>query len=181
MKKLITIILTLALVMSLSVPVFAADDERQTNVSFTYDAPTPSYTVTIPAEITLSLDGPVSLAVEASNVENLGGRKIVVTHEDSSKAVIPYSMYTNERLAVSNANANGQYYSILGFSIGNSQLTLPDQGSVLLEFETNETKYLNFVMVTDAFSSAEDFDATRILPNSPYTGWITFGIKLVDA
>ena len=188
MKKFITITLTLALVLSLSVPVFAADNERQTKVSFTYDAPEPIYTVTIPATITLlSLDNPVMLAVEASNVENLGDKVIAVTYEDASMAVIPYYSTASNCFAISTPNATGQYYGSLGFginypdSMGISETLIP--GTCLLEFDSNGTLYgISFWIVTDENSiSAEDFDATRVLPNSEYTGWMTFGIKLVDA
>jgi len=184
MKKFAIIILALALVLSLSVPVFAADNERQTKVSFSYTPPAPSYTVSIPATIELELDEYVSLDVTVSDIENLGNKKIAITLDDALTGDVswcPDNVY-HDFLIVSNPGVAGDYYTTLGYEFSSAQTG--NSGSrlwhaTLLEFEYDDTLSFDIWLYTDA--DVYNVDTSRIFPNSPYTGWITFGIKVVDA
>lgn len=90
MKKLLTVVLTLAMVLSLSVTAFAADINQDidpktgsTNVTFNVD---PTYTVTIPATVELVKTGTDTITYEkdmtitaAAGVRLLEGQSIQVT------------------------------------------------------------------------------------------------------
>lgn len=89
MKKILTFILTLVMVLSMSVTAFAADNtftpgdtaNKDTTVTFSVD---PTYTVTIPATITLAKDAATGnykqdAAITAADVRLLEGKTIKVT------------------------------------------------------------------------------------------------------
>ena len=108
MKKFITIILALALVMSLSVPVFAAPNqtEAQTNLSFAYEAVEPVYTVTIPGTLSLGF-GDNYLPIEVSDTANLNNKSVAITFEGTqTEADFPQFAYTHYALILVNPNKN---------------------------------------------------------------------------
>ena len=167
MKKTLTIILALALVMGLSVPAFAAE-EHKTDLSFTYTVASPTYTVTIPGSMALEF-GYNYLPITVSDMENLGGKTIVITFEGNqhgpfSEGSIYYDSFlwknginnkaTNltYSLYIENGECYGYYNAI---------------GEMLLTFQDNGTKELTVGVPVNS----------NVEPNTPYTGWVIFGIK----
>ena len=178
MKKFLTLILALALVMSLSVPVFAAGDSYnqndtggQTDLTFTYDPASPTYTVTIPGSLTLAI-GDNNLPIAVSDTDNLGGKKVTVTFEetqDYSMAIPGY--FLNLATVVDligytityklfDADNHDVTYDYSGY---NSVL----EGTVLAEFTTDGTKNIKINIPSSAYTVGT------------YTGYIVFGIYLV--
>jgi len=188
MKKFASIILVLALALSLSVPAFAADD-RKTDVFFTFEVNEPKYTVEIPAGIELKLGQTVYFPVTVSGgaTETLEGRKIVITLEDalagkswdSEWAIYDNVPHSDDLLIVENFFATGEYYKALSYSISNSAsgtVGWLDKGRTLLEFTEDGTVNLRFLLSFDV--GGHVINQSLIYPNSEYTGQIIFGIKL---
>ena len=209
MKKYITLILALALVMSLSVPVFAVGPGDKVEVGFTFEVNEPKYTVEIPAVIELELGETVNLPVTATvyTPELLVGRKIVLTLEDAAvgdiKSFFPEGSSPAEYcawddyLVVRNDSAPAGYYKTLEYliygeidnidephNLGSSAAIWLMQGWKFFEFTASGTKNLGFECIgpSAGFDDSEGnsvwFDAGKVYPNSTYTGWVTFGIKL---
>ena len=194
MKKYITLILALALVMSLSVPAFAEGETvgpgDKVEVGFTFEVNEPKYTVEIPAVIELELGGVVNLPVTVSGgaTETLTGRKIVLTLEDALNGDISYlpdGVHPHhDWLIVENNSTPSGYYKSLWYVIISNE-TVSDRlepGKTLLEFTVDGEKDLVFYMPEGILGSVDgdayDLDAGKVYPNSTYTGWVTFGIKL---
>ena len=185
MKKFLTLFLAVALVMSLSVPAFAADydetdSEAQTNLSFTLAGPT--YTITIPATMNLSV-GNNNIPITVSDMDNFSGEKIVVTaketqaEEDIGSGTYFYDfhlwpngtipamladvlMYTVHRL-----DGTSDYYAIS-----------PSETHIVAEFTANGTEN---VQITVMNYLGHPLGALDPIPTGvPYTGWITFGISV---
>lgn len=83
MKKFISIAAALAMLAATAVSVSAAEitptSEENASTSFSYEYKyDPSYTVTIPSEVTLTTEG-TPVEIKAENVANLGGKKVSVT------------------------------------------------------------------------------------------------------
>ena len=197
MKKYITLILALALVMSLSVPAFAEGETvgpgDKVEVGFTFEVNEPKYTVEIPAGIELKLGQQVSLPVTVSGgaTETLEGRKIVITLEDATAgeswnsewAIYDGVTHSDDLLIVENSFATGEYYKTLNYFInppeaynGKSLAGYLDQGRTLLEFAEDGTKNLGFQLAEK--TGGHDINPALIYPNSEYKGHIVFGIKL---
>ena len=181
MRKFTIIFVILALLFSLSVPVFAADDDdtRDTVVSFTFEVATPRYSVNIPASIELDLDGPVYLPVTVVGTDTLSGRTVVIKIADALNGEVSYldeMEYNDDWFMVENTAANGAYYKTIAYVIGN-----PETHSFInffsdsanwkaCEFSADGTQNLAFTAQVD--------DPNLVLPNSKYTGFVVFGISL---
>jgi len=182
MKKFLTLILALALVLSLSVPVFAANEtSARTDLSFIYADNEPSYIVTIPASLELSM-GENFLPITVTDAENLNGKKITVTIEGTNEPNgiggfatvlhVPYEIllsgYTNEvRYNIFNAEGN-----LIGEG-GPHIFAVHDR--TLAEFDGNGEKSIKISNIESVWSPP----SFPIMPNVPYTGYIVFGIKVV--
>ena len=176
MKKFFTMILALALVLSLSVPAFAANETNgQTDLTFTYGN-TPTYTVTIPASLTLAV-GDNDLPITASDVADLNGKTITVTFEGTmpnDKDAVDDRYYTRLWLNGSNVGGNairydlydadGQYVSTFGTCAA---------GTVLASFTTSGIQNIR-IYIDPFYVTTSGFQ-----PGAPYTNYITFGIALV--
>jgi len=175
MKKVLTIFLVLALVMSLSAPAFAANQtEARTDLSYMYVAE-PEYTVTIPG--TLKLDfGRNSLYITVSDANYLAGKRIEVTldaTQDNRSGSSYFNLWKNGVDDFANAIP---YYVIVGFL--NDDPDDPDMlesgfydPHILNRFTGDGTKEI-FISVPLSYASMMEMDV-------PYTGHIVFGIKLV--
>jgi len=167
MKKFTVAIIALALVMSLSVPAFAANEtDAQTNLSFTLSSP--SYTVTIPGTLDLVL-GYNNLPVTVAAAQNLGGKTVTITFEGTQAFDLDhyvYDLWPNGISSVDNAR-----YALFtaGDNIPVVSTSSKPVGHILAEFTNNGTQEI-VILVPSGQS---------IVPDVPYTGSITFGIKLV--
>ena len=179
MKKLLTILLTLALVLSLSEPAFAAPNqtEAQTNLSFVYEAVVPTYTVSIPATLVLSNADQIADDVEGNRVfekymtlgisdtQNLGTQKVSISLTDCQHESGAWFLLQNTRLTTN--------YLFLAID-GGGNLNLYNRP--LFESDVDATKsipirvseYKNYVSGN-----------RELIPGDTYTGYIVFGIKLV--
>ena len=187
MKKALTVILTLVLVMSLSVPAFAEYidynyfDERSsggaTELVFMYTPASPTYTVAIPASMELSV-GDNHLPIIVSDAENLGGKKVTVFLFDTSASTNISSELKEVRFALSNIANDHEvpyylydaYGSLISgtYRIGYGGDFLSD-GLVLAEFVGNGSHDLVMGFNQNIVNMAQ--------PNVLYSGYIIFGIK----
>ena len=83
MKKFLSIAAVLAMITVTAISVSAAEVTPQTeenaSTSFSYEYKfDPSYTVTIPSQVTLTTEG-TPVEIKAENVANLDGKKVSVT------------------------------------------------------------------------------------------------------
>ena len=196
MRKVTIIFIMLALVLSLSVPAFAADQTRETIVTLTFDVAVPKYTVTIPGEIELKLNEGSLLPVTVENAAYLEGRKIVITLEDATTGTAKYLGFDwkgpsysgnyDDLLVVENSNATGEQYKTLAYEFqpmlgGSTPTNFLDKGKSLMSFTEDGTKDLvfNFVYVSDLVGDeyVSRLNPALILQNSTYKGLIVFGVK----
>ena len=194
MKKFTSIIIVLALMLSLSVPVFAVGPGDKVEVTFTYELVEPKFMVEIPATIELELDEvvyhPISIGI--SNPEVLNGRKIVITLDDALVGDVSwfgelretYANY-NDFFIVTNNDATGAYYKTLFYyfiagSSGGSRLAQL-KGGDLLAFTEDGSKNIGFWLTTteDSYTTGSELNHALIYPNSRYTGWVVFGVKII--
>ncbi|MCL2678757.1 MAG: hypothetical protein FWF18_00410 [Dehalococcoidia bacterium] len=201
MKKFASVILALAFMLSLSVPVFAAGPGEKIEVGFTYEVSEPKYTVEIPARIELDVKEWVAFPITVSGgaTETLNGRKIAITLEDAAvgniKSYFPdgvepgASAAYDDFFVVSNADAPNGFYKTLRYHIIHEISMIPssigrlERGFTFFEFTEDGTKSLWFVLTYGALDSEDNlvpFYASKIYPNSQYSGWIVFGVKIVD-
>jgi len=202
MKKFASIILVLALMLSLSVPAFAVGPGDKVEVGFTYEVVEPKYMVEIPAGIELKLNQTVFLPVTVSGgaTETLEGRKIVITLEDALAGASLYSgtalygdgvLHTDDFMIVKNNYAKEGYYDTLAYYISSpmwidgtiSAGTVHlDIGKPLLQFSEDGVKNLDFSLIPGIATDdgVIELDPALIYPNSRYTGWIVFGVKIVN-
>ena len=175
MKKFMTLILVLALAMSLCAPAFAetyqAGDNPKTDVTFTYTVDEPKYVVEIPAKVELVLSGnwhyyPVTVSGGAT--ETLNGRKIVITLEDAIvgniKSCFPAGEPSEDHayddfLVVKNDSVPAGYYNTLMYGVAGdvdqlnrynavgSATTYLERGWKFFEFTEDGTKDLGFNLV----------------------------------
>ncbi|MCL2678756.1 MAG: hypothetical protein FWF18_00405 [Dehalococcoidia bacterium] len=155
-----------------------------------------------------TVDLPVTVSGGAT--ETLDGRKIAITLEDAAvgdiKTFFPDGVEPGESsayddfLVVRNDSAPAGYYKTLMYDIrgeiSNSDATHgpPYSGNIagflisgwkFFEFTEDGTKNLRFrLWSTHGMRDSEDntvwFNASKVYPNSKYTGWIVFGVKIVD-
>ena len=171
MKKLLSIILALALVMSLSVPAFAADETRKVDLSFYEEENGPVYTVTIPGSLDLTR-GDNWLTITCFT-DSLFDKTVTVTFEGTQTSN-QFVLHTDW---IGNQSYNLAYrlYDFNNVYVGYA----PFPGRVLVEFDTKtysgnlEEKIRIFIDPDDTINDGIDFQ-----PGVPYSGYIIFGIKL---
>jgi len=169
MKKLTGIILALTLILCFSVPAFAANETGgQTDLTLTYTPPAPTYTVTIPATLTVPLNSTgADMNIEASAIADLGGKSVNV-------AWAAYNAGTNNGALTTAATPTGDQLKTIPYSIYAND-TAKNFGDTLLTFDANGTKAIN-VRVTS--TNAITDPGRYVVPNSAYTGSIVFVISL---
>lgn len=174
-RKFMAAVMALTMVSALSpMSAFAADTEIKpgTNgtpdpssadfdVKYTYTIPDPTFTVTIPAGVTLSDSGSVNKSISAEDVKNMeaNGKKIVVTLDSASNNATGDSTFKAK-----NGNSEATYT----ISSGETAVKV---GDTVAEFTADGSSVLTFSKIT--------------LPASPvagdYTEMLTFGIAMVNA
>ena len=192
MKKALIIILALALVMGLSAPALAAEDEyRQTELYFYYDALEPVYYVTIPDAITLDF-GENYLTIGVDGTENLGGKAVAIYYDSSTLNMSQepgYALYVSALVSESTDEYGDPEYAILyilsdsdGEAFGETHLDEEDEYPFYMQFIEQGTELANF------YGDGEDYliltieDSMKMFysfaPNIAYSGYIIFGIGL---
>jgi len=181
MKKAFCFILATALVLCLSVPAFATeynetDTQGRMNLSFTYnEPPAPTYTVTIPASLDLSVgDNPFSVGV--SDAENLGGKSVVITFHSSYNTLSIGEKYYP--CLGPQFTTGSIYYQYIPFRIYDQNGVEPAViwGSTLAQFDDNGTAELNIKIDLALLESYQP--GKELKPGGTYSGYMTFGIAL---
>jgi hypothetical protein len=136
-----------------------APESAGLDVKYTYGIPAPTYTVTIPAGVTLSDSDAIETSIIAENVTNMdaNGKKIVVTLESASNDT---------------DTDDTTFHALNGDSVATYTITADTTavkvGDTVAEFTADGSSTLTFSEVT--------------LPASPvvgdYTETLTFGITL---
>jgi len=190
MKKALTIILTLALVMSLSVPAFAATN-KDTTLNFTPVIAAPEFTVSIPPTLDLAI-GNNGLKVEVQLEKMIGQYDVIeVTFEGTQN-----SMAGRSTLSLSAAGASQSIRYSLIDALNNPVPTHEFSGTLwawhgaLLAafdygaaYDAGDYEGWHGLMATSLkiVINGEDvqkmIDAGQFLPGATYTGTITFGIS----
>ena len=163
----------------LSVPVFAANETGgQTDLTFTYDPSSPTYTVTIPATLTLTV-GDNLLPIEVSATANLGGKNVVVTFEETQEFTGSgrYATTLWENGTIGSDSVRYTLYDAAGqlapYFFTSPELT--EIGFTLAEFTGDGTKNIR-MEINENYITVSGVPVTQ---NVPYTGYIVFGIALV--
>ena len=164
MKKLFALLICAALCTAMSVTAFAADINQDSdpksgsaNVKATAQLPTPTYTVTIPAEIdfgTITKSATESLktqpiAISASDVTNLNGKSVDVSVTGSFSLA---------------SGANTLPFEVYALSTGGTALASGDSFAAFTE--------------DGSVTGRLQLDEADITAAGDYTGTLTFGISL---
>ncbi|MEY8277350.1 hypothetical protein [Blautia marasmi] len=168
-KRITAAILTAAMCMAMPLTAFAAEESTSQNqeISAVLTAD-PSYTVTIPASVSMGNEG-AAVEVTAENVENLPeGKKISVT-------IAGTSAYRNQMVLEGDTSPNTSIrYQIIneaGETIETTGGKDEANGREVVAFTGSETKQYTVKPVI----------AGRFEYGVAYTGSITFGIQLADS
>lgn len=164
-KKILAAILAGTMCMAMPVGVFAAENQSQ-DISATLTAD-PSYTVTIPATVTMGNEG-TSVDVTASDVKNLPkGNKISVTIAGTSyfRNQMVLEAATSPRTSI-----RYQIISEAGETIETKGTANEANGKEVVAFTENGTKQYQILPVIEG----------RFEYGVPYTGSITFGISVTE-
>lgn len=164
-KKILSGIMASVIVISTAVTAFAAGSSTEFTFKYMED---PTYTITIPAAITIDKDG-TDVEVVASDVENLGDQKISVTVAGTNFYRNQFVLQGNDadnkikQVRYALTSASGEYMETIG--------TFIDQhvGKELVSFTEDGTVSYNITPL--------------IQPNTAkgvaFTGTLTYGIELV--
>lgn len=169
-KKIIAVFLAAVSCLAVPVTAMAEETEQAITVNLTAD---PTYTVTIPASVTMDREG-TSVDVTAENVENLPeGQKISVTIAGTSYFRDNLVLETSEEVAPTHSKY--LRYQIISdeneLIETDGTLDLTAVGKEVVSFTEDGTKqYQIKPVITDYVETGVD-----------YTGSITFGIAVADA
>ena len=195
MKKLISIIIFVAIVVCMTIPVFAENydqDDTEGQTDFKLELGSPTYTVTIPTMKNLAI-GDNFLPIEVSDAQNLNGKSIVITFESTqAKACnsfyplayslilwrdpVPtgvvtmymsdYSNWVNYYLYDENGVQKGEKDTIISFH--NRTPYVLDAGKILASYTKDGIKQIKM------YIPPENVD--HISTSVEYSGYIVFGI-----
>jgi len=176
MKKFISIILTLSLVLSMSAAAIAEYDEtRWVEVSFYEEVAAPAYYVTIPEAVQLSYTGMDFnyINIKVSEISNLPNAKAVgILLADASHV---YGMHPRTLALHGHFEGKTDYDYYLRYAIHGSYHSAYDldygQDALLGYYNEEGSDQYYFEILTD-------YD--KIMPNVAYSGYIVFGIKLIN-
>jgi len=157
-------------------PVCAADSPR-TNLTM-YEAPDPTYTITIPETVAISTTDTTLVPITASDVSNLpDGKQISVTYESGN------GVYGRLYLQGTDPNDGTSYVMTMmiagtagDFRMGALEKQI--KGMELASFTDNGTE--NFQLYPAAFDYPDGTGNLQIHKGVPYTGYMTYGIALTD-
>ena len=160
----------------LSVPVFAANETGgQTDLTFTYDPSSPTYTVTIPGSLALNI-GDNLLPIEVSATANLGGKDVEVTFEGTQDDFIDF--FTSYSFPALENDSDFIFYNL--YNADNTEVSSAwgssirvEHGVILATFSDNGTKSIKLALQNTLY------DGEPIPTGETFTGYIVFGIALV--
>ena len=191
MKKYLSIILALVLILSLSVPALALeDDQRQTELSFYYYAEyEPVYYVTIPDALGLDA-GDNYLEISACG-ENIDNKMVLVTFEGTQSWVGTEYSYTYYNLLLWRNGEPAAYetdtlfydlYAANGSRVNTDVYGdyVANPGIWLAEFYLNNIDVWVVQTLRININPYSEKNADIFQPDNPYSGFIVFGISMVD-
>lgn len=151
---------------------FASEISNETTTEFSYEqANEPSFTVTIPAALTLSDEG-TPLDITASDVSYLGEKKVSVT--------IAGTNYYRNQMVLVGETSKPSYSKTLRYQLVSSDGTIIEttgndtvSGMEIASFTDNGT-------VTYIAKPVVDADGINLEPGVSYKGTMTFGIGLTE-
>ena len=200
-KKSISIILALALVMSLSVPVLATNG-TQTDLTFTYAIPEPSFVVTIPGTLNLAVgDNNLPITAEVQTSGDLNGDTIVVTIQETNLMLGTVTQYAALMLYAPGYDASQpsshrmfyQLYDADGIRVSYDAAVDIDGavcygagiGTTLATFNDDDFSNVypfisakNINLFVDLADIQKKISAGNFQVDAEYTGFIRFGIRL---
>ena len=168
MKKTIAALMAVAAMATAAVLPVTAADAQTAGTQWTFELKNdPTYTITIPAAVTMSREG-TQVDVIAENVTNLDGRRISVT-------IAGTDAYKNQ-MVLEGVDANGMRKSIR-YSITTAQ-------GELIETIGNGDAILGKELASFTEDGTVSFTVAPIIAPSSgkgvtYTGSMTYGIELV--
>jgi hypothetical protein len=172
MKKTISLILILALMMCLSVPIFASEQNNRTDFTYNHFRE-PSFTVVIPAVLQLRA-GDNYLQILSSDIKYLGDDQIVVYLADSGNQV-------------SGLQDPSAVFQLLGVETGVSVFyQLRNRYGWVQHFPPQVNAIGTILTWLDDSASHDDIRlhipprTVADHPNDTYQGYITFGIALLS-
>lgn len=161
----------------MAAPVCAAD-APQTNLTM-YEAPDPTYTITIPETVAVSTTDTTLVPITASDVSNLpDGKKISVTYESGN------GVYGRLYLEGTDPDDGTSYLMTMmiagtagDFRMGALEKQI--KGMELASFTDNGTE--NFKLYPAALDYPDGTGNLQIHKGVPYTGYMTYGIAVAGA
>lgn len=175
MKKFISIAAALAMLAATAVSVSAAEitptSEENASTSFSYEYKyDPSYTVTIPSEVTLTTEG-TPVEIKAENVANLGGKKVSVT-------IAGTSYFRNQMVLTGEVESAAK--PTLRY-----QFIMPDENIVETTGAKDEVNGVELASFTEDGSTTFTVKPVLNNPSTPkgvkYSGTMTYAVSLTDA
>lgn len=173
-KKITSVIAAAAAALSMTAVPALADDAQQTqSTEFSYTAPAndPTYTVTIPAALSLTDEG-TALDITASDVADLNGKRVSVT--------IAGTNYYRNQMVLQARTSKPMYTGVIRYQFigadGSIIETTGDDtvsGKEIASFTDNGT-------VTYTAKPVIDKSKQNLEPGVSYTGTMNFGISLAD-
>lgn len=175
MKKIIAILAALAMCTTAAVSASAATidqtSETSTDTTFTFEYKyDPTYTVTIPSEVTLTTEG-TPVEIKAENVDHLDGKKVSVT-------IAGTSAYRNQ-MVLAGKTETGSNASI------RYQFVMPDETVIETTGGKDQVNGVEVASFTE--DGASTFTVKPVLNGSSsikkgvtYTGTMTYAVALAD-
>jgi hypothetical protein len=174
LKKIVCTVAVMGMALTSAMPVFAADVSQDTTTTFSYTKKNdPTYTVTIPSSLTITEEGS-ELKIEASDVNNLDGKKVSVTIAGTDK-------FRNQMLVSAKVSSSAKYNSQIKYTFtdaeGNVIETTGSADEVVGKELASFTEDGNVSYTVKPYAA----HITKAEPDLEYTGTMTFGISLVEA
>ena len=170
MKKLLCVVLSLALILSLSLPAFA--EERQVDLTFIDETviPAPEYSFTIPDSLSLAFGVEEDLLIEVE-LQNLADGAYV-------EVFFAGTQDDEDQLCLDSADALAAGYTgYVLYSVeidGAGPRDNLEVGETLATFTEDGQEATLSLLVSDALNDVGD-----IAPDTPYTGYIVFGARMI--
>lgn len=175
MKKFLSIAAVLAMITVTAISVSAAEVTPQTeenaSTSFSYEYKfDPSYTVTIPSQVTLTTEG-TPVEIKAENIANLDGKKVSVT--------IAGTDYFRNQMVLQGESDKAAKPTL------RYQFIMPDESVVETTGGKDQVNGVELASFTEDGSTTFTVKPVLNNPSTPkgvkYSGTMTYAVALTDA